>query len=130
MKDIIVTKPSKKQNNDAGLALTLILLILGFFLDNTLYFKIALVTTFVNMTLPALFYPFTVFWFSFSGLLGTVVSKILLTVVFYFVVMPIGLIRKIMGKDSLKLAEFKKSNDSAFVARDYQYSNKDLEQPY
>ena len=56
-----------------------------------------------------LFYPFAVIWFGLTTLLGEVVSKILLTVIYFVVLFPVSLIRQAMEKDTLDLKTFKKS---------------------
>jgi len=58
---------------------------------------IAIVALVVDMTFPQLYRPVAVLWLGLSHLLGTVVSKILLTLVFFGVVTPIGLARKLLG---------------------------------
>lgn len=42
-------------------------------------------------------------WMGLAVILGAVVSRIILTVVFYLVITPIGLIRRLTGWDGLKL---------------------------
>ena len=65
-----------------------------------------------------------------GDLLGTVVSKILLTLVFFGVVTPIGLARKLLGIDSLKLKDFKSGENSVMVIRNHIFTGKDIEKPY
>ena len=57
-------------------------------------------------------------------------SRVLLSVIYFVVVFPVGLFRRIIGKDSLKLKSFKKNIDSAFVTRDKLFTEKDLQTPY
>ena len=51
--------------------------------------------------------PLNKLWFKFGILLGTIVSPIVMGVVFFAVVTPISLIMKILGKDILKLKKNK-----------------------
>ena len=67
---------SKKQASDTGMAAVLILLLIGLFTHNNLYYKIAIPVLIINMTFPMFYYLFAIIWFGFSQLLGTVVSKI------------------------------------------------------
>ena len=99
---------SKKQASDTGMAIVLILLLIGLFTGNNLNYKIAIAVLVVNMVFPMIYYPFAVFWLGFSTLLGTIVSKIILSIVYIVLVVPIGLLRRILGKDTLYLKEFKK----------------------
>ena len=127
---IITTKINKKQATDAGMAFVLILLILGFLFDSELFFKIAVLILVVNMIVPMLFYPFAVIWFSFSNLLGAVVSRIILSLVFFVVVTPIALIRKLLDKDTLQLTKFKENSYTVMTTRNHLYTSEEIEKPY
>jgi len=72
----------------------------------------------------------SVIWFGFSHILGTVISKIILTIVYILLVIPVGIFRRLIGKDSLQLSEFKKGNNSVMKTRNYNFSSKDIEYPY
>ena len=45
--------------------------------------------------------PLNQFWFKFGMLLGSIIAPIVMGVVFFIVVTPIGLFMKIMNKDLL-----------------------------
>jgi len=107
----------------------LLLLFSGAFKRETLV-TIAIVALIVDMTFPQLYRPVAVLWLGLSHLLGTVVSKILLTLVFFGVVTPIGLARKLLGIDSLKLKDFKSGKNSVMVIRNHIFTGKDIEKPY
>ena len=47
--------------------------------------------------------PLNKVWFKFGILLGRVISPLIMGVIFFFVVTPIGLIMRILGKDVLNL---------------------------
>ncbi len=130
MQDYLVTKISNKQNTDAGLAVLLILLIATFITNELFYSKLMLPVLLLIMIAPKIFYPFTIVWLSFSKLLGTIISKIILTVIFYLMVVPIGVFRRMIGKDNLQLKSFKKNRTSVFINRDYLFTAKDLEKPF
>ena len=121
---------SKKQATDTGMAFVLILLLIGFFSGDTLYYKIAIPVLIVNMIFPSVYNPLVVLWLGFSTLLGTVVSKILLGIVYIVLVLPVGLIRRIAGKDSLQLKKFKEGNESVMTDRNYTFKSADIEKPY
>ena len=121
---------SKKQASDTGMAAVLILLLIGLFTHNNLYYKIAIPVLVINMTFPMFYYLFAIIWLGFSQLLGTIVSKIILTIIYFIMVIPIGVFRRLLGKDSLKLSEFKKGNKSVMQTRDYNFLSEDIEKPY
>ena len=56
--------------------------------------------------------------------------RFLLTLVFFAVVTPIGLARKLLGIDSLKLKDFKSSETSVMVIRNHIFTGEDIEKPY
>ncbi|MBC8321078.1 MAG: hypothetical protein H8E34_10175 [Bacteroidetes bacterium] len=124
------TKISKKQASDTGMAIVLILLLVGLFAQNNLYYKIAIPVLVINMIFPMFFYFFAIIWLGISQLLGTVISKIILTIVYIIMVIPVGLFRRLLGKDSLQLSDFKKSSNSVMKMRNYNFSSKDIEKPY
>ena len=121
---------SKKQASDTGMAAILILLLIGLFTHNNLYYKIAIPVLIINMTFPMFYYLFAIIWLGFSQLLGTVLSKIILTIVYILMIIPVGIFRRLIGKDSLQLSEFKKGSNSVMKTRNYNFSSKDIENPY
>ena len=121
---------SAEMCKDSGLALVLICLIC--FQVWKLQFLILLAIAFllVAMTYPPIFKPFARLWFGLSTALGTVVSKIILTVVFFTIVLPVGLVRRALGKDAMLIKSWKKGESSVFRRRDHRFSAEDLEHPY
>jgi hypothetical protein len=121
---------SKKQASDTGMAAVLVLLLIGLITHNDLFYKLAIPVLIINMTFPVFYYPFAIIWLGFSQLLGSVVSKTILTIVYILMIVPVGIIRKLAGKDTLRLSEFKKSSNSVMKLRNYHFSSKDIEHPY
>ena len=54
--------------------------------------------------------PLNKSWFKFGVILGKIISPIIMGIIFFLVVTPIGLIMKVFGKDVLKLKYNKKDN--------------------
>lgn len=129
-KKIFPAKISKKQASDTGMAMVLLLLLIGFFTGNDLFYKIAIPVLALNMTWPNFFKPFAVVWLGLSHLLGTVMSKILLSLVFFLLVTPMGVIRRWLGKDPLQLRAFKRSDRSVLKERNHNFTSEDLEAPF
>lgn len=90
----------------------------------------AVVALVIDMTAPQLYRPVAVVWLGLSHLIGTLVSKILLTLVFFGVVTPVGLVRKLVGIDSLKLTQFKSGEGSVMIVRNHTFNAQDIEKPY
>ena len=55
--------------------------------------------------------PLNKLWFKFGLLLGRLISPIIMGIIFFFVVTPIGLLLRIFGKDVLNL---KKNNAESY----------------
>jgi NhaP-type Na+/H+ and K+/H+ antiporter len=127
---IIPRSITKKEAGDTGMAMVLICLLLGYFTGKAMYNTIAIPLLVLNMAFPMFYYPFAIVWLGLTNLLGMVVSKILLSVVYIVVLLPVGLVRRMMGKDSLALKQFKKGNDSVMINRDHQFSGNDIIHPY
>ena len=123
-------KITKDQSRDTGMAMVLLLLILFISRKREGYLFAAMALHVVNMIVPQVFKPVAVVWLGFSDLLGTIVPKILLAVVFFTVVTPIAIIRRMLGKDALKLRAFKASQDSVMLERNHMFVGRDLERPY
>ena len=54
--------------------------------------------------------PLNKLWFKFGVILGKIISPIIMGIIFFLVVTPIGLIMKVLGKDLLRLKYNKKDN--------------------
>jgi len=123
-------KLTVEQCKDSGLALVLISLICNQVWKLEIFILLAIIFLVVAMTYPLIFQPFARFWFWLSTALGTVVSKIILTVLFFVIVLPIGLLRRVLGKDSMRIKFWKKGNESVFRLRKHEFEAKDLDHPY
>ena len=126
----IKTRFSKKEHTDSGLALLLLTLIVSHWLNQQLFIRLAIAEVLILLIIPVLIYPFTFLWLNISDLLGKVMSKVILFMVFFIFVWPVALFRRAMGKDSLNLRKFKRDNHSVFVDRNHIYTKTDLTTPY
>ncbi|MDH3327730.1 MAG: SxtJ family membrane protein [Desulfobulbaceae bacterium] len=128
--DIFSSKISQDQAKDTGMAMVLICLLIMLFSGRNLFLVPAIAVLVLTMTWPAFFKPVARLWLGFSHFLGSIVSKILLSVLFFVIVTPIGLVRRFAGADSLKLKDWRTGTTSSFIDRNKTYSAKDLEHPY
>jgi len=65
--------------------------------------------------------PLNKLWFKFGILLGSIVSPLIMGIVYFSVVTPIGVLMRILGKDLLKTSKVK-SASSYWIKRDKQQS--------
>ena len=143
--EFLKRKITKDQSRDTGMAMVLLLLLIFAAKIRTVLFAgggaaaahrdlrllyAAMILHVVNMIVPKVFYPIAIFWLGFSDAMGAVMSKVLLSIVYFLVVTPIAILRRITGKDSLKLRVFKASQESVMVKRDHLFTARDLERPY
>ena len=63
--------------------------------------------------------PLNKLWFKFGILLGSIVSPIVMGIVFFLVVTPMGIIMRLLGKDLLKTNKIKNAS-SYWIKRDKQ----------
>lgn len=123
---------TKEQARDTGMAMVLLALLLFLFAvpQRREIVYLAVILHVLNMTVPQVYRPVAVVWLGVSHILGMAVSTVTLSIVFFVIVTPTGLIRKLAGKDSLRLKEFKAGRGSAMVARNHIFSARDMENPY
>ena len=119
-----------EQAKDTGLAMVLILLIIEYIKRPDMLVLAAMAVLVLTMTWAEVFRPLAKIWFGFSHFLGLIVSKIILSIVFFLIVTPVGLARKALGADPMKSRAWKKGKVSVLVEHNHQYAKEDLENPY
>jgi len=63
-------------------------------------------------------------WYKIADAMGFVMSRVLLTIVFFVILFPIALTYRIFNKDTLQL---KRKSNSYWSVREHEYTSKDLE---
>jgi len=130
MSEFLKKSMTKGQSRDTGMALVLLLLLIFVKSRKNGWLYAAIATQVIDMVAPRIFAPVAVLWFGLSHILGTVMSKVLLSILFFGLVTPVGFLRRLFGKDSLKLRAFRASEDSAMLVRNHLFTAKDIEKPY
>jgi hypothetical protein len=143
MEIIVQSKPKEKkgswarllsatpeQARDTGMALALLCLLIAHFWHAYRLVPLAIVFLIITMVWSRAFQPLAGLWFGLAHVIGTVMSNVILTVLFFVLVTPIGLIRRLLGADSLQLKKWKKDEDSVFAVRADLIQKKDLQAPY
>jgi hypothetical protein len=119
-------KVSGKQCSEFGQVAVLICIFLSLYLKDGHFIMPAFLILLITILFPYLFYPFAVFWFGLSTILGRISSFLILSVLFIVLVIPVGLFRKMSGSDILKRKEFKKGRDSVMTDRNHLFEAGDL----
>jgi len=99
---------------NSGLALVLILLIAIHLFDVHALVPALFAVVLALMIKPTLLKPFAAFWLGLSELLGTFMSKVILSLVFFLLVTPVALLRAAMGKDPMQKKGWKQGSNTAF----------------
>jgi hypothetical protein len=121
---------TRDETRDTGMAMVLLALILWLAFRHDGLVRAAIALLVLTMTVPRVLAPVAVAWFTLSHAIGTVMSTLLFTLTFAIVITPIGVVRRLLGKDPLQLRGFKASRESVMVRRNHLYAAGDLEKPY
>lgn len=121
---------TQKENIESGLALVVVLLVASLLFQSPLIIRISIGLVVLLIVIPAAFYPVSLLWLNLSHLLGRVSSFLILALIFLLVVTPVGLFRRLIGKDRLRLSQFKKTTTSVFEERNHHFVKDDLLHPF
>ncbi len=121
---------SKEQAKDTGMAMVLICLLVGVIGQRQQLVTLAIPLLLLNMIWPSAYKPVAKLWLGLSHLLGTVMSKLILSILFFVLVTPVGLLRRVLGRDTLQLKKWKKDHSSVFRIREHTYTSEDIRQPF
>ena len=95
-------------NKSFGIVFFIIFLLIAIFpllhTDNIRIWSIivSLIFLFLAFMKPKILSPLNYLWFKFGNLIGVIVSPLIMGIIFFAVVTPIGLFMRIIGKDLLK----------------------------
>jgi xanthine/uracil permease len=70
----------------------------------------------ISFTFPNVFTYLNLWWIKLGYFLGKIISPIVMGIVFFIIVTPIGLLLRLFGKDILRL---KRNKNSYWINRDY-----------
>lgn len=115
-------KSGKKELRQFGYTMGIVLGVLGLlFLWREkewypYFIALSVVFLFLAFALPLLLKPLQKFWMTLAVLLGWFMTRVILSVLFYLVITPIGLIMRISGKDFLS-RKLEKNSDSYWIPK-------------
>jgi hypothetical protein len=115
-----------KQCYEMAVLLALAMVLAGLLVPGRTFFWCAAAVLTLALVFPSAFRPLVFLWFSFSRILSGVFSTLLLSLVFFALVVPVGYIRKALGYDTFRLKGFKKSSDSVFTPREKLFNPEDF----
>jgi hypothetical protein len=121
---------TKEQSRNIGITLALVFLLLFALRKRDVFVFVAMVLLALDIIVPQVYKPVAFAWFGLSELLGVISSKVVLSIAFFMVVVPIGLMRRFLGKDSLKLKAFKRDQGSVMSERNHKFVDEDIDRPF
>ena len=122
LQEIKNIKSGKAELRKFGITLGIVFGLLGgLFLwrEKPYYFSLFILSVFFlffGLVLPWLLKPIHKIWMTVALVLGSIMTRVILSVLFYLVITPLGLISKLSGKDFLDL-KFDRSASSYWIVR-------------
>ena len=110
----MTNKPKLPSNRNFGIVFFVVFLIISFYpltYDGDIIrwsFVISIIFLILGLINSKTLTPFNRLWFKFGILLGRIISPIIMVIIFFAVVSPIGLIMRLLRKDLLNLKYNKK----------------------
>ncbi len=123
-------KISPIQCRDTALAFAFLSLLIWFFTEHSGWIYATMAIVLFAMIWPkGMQWPARL-WFGFSHVLGSFMSKILLTIIYGAILLPVALFRRLVKKDAMGMRQYRSGNASAFVEREHTFTKSDLDNPY
>lgn len=124
------TDITKKQITETVTVFALLAVLGGLYFKINEFYYIAAILLFASLLFPWMIKPAAFIWWNFSLVLSWLSSRIILTILFLILVIPVALIRRLMGKDALQLKAFKKISNSAYIQKNHSFTEADLKYPF
>jgi len=120
---------TKEQNTAFGAVASLVLLVSGRLLNVNLL-DAAIIVLLITVLVPVVFTPFAWLWYLAGKYLERSFSIIILCVIYFLVVMPVGILRRFFAKDALNIRNYRKGGGSVFHTIEKTYCADELKYPY
>lgn len=117
---------NRKKDLETVAVLAVFLLVVYFLTKKAVFILAALVLLAVAILFKDIASRIASAWMGFSRVISFINTRIILTILFYLILTPLALIRRLFGKDHLKL----KKNPPAttyFDTRDHTFTKEDFE---
>lgn len=113
---------------DTGLVLTLLFLVSGLKYGKG-FLILSILLLVLSLLVPIVFYPFAFVWLKVSKVFNLIIPKVFFGLVFFVIIVPLGLFRRVTKGDTLLIANWREAK-TAFVERNHLFSRQDLEMLY
>ncbi len=136
LEEIKEIKSDKKELRKFGYTIGIALLVIGTALlwsgkpSSPYFISLGVINCLIGLIYPFLLKPVHKIWMSFSVVLGFIMTRIILTILFYLVFMPMRFIARIFGKKFIDL-NFQEETDSYWNKRETKkYESIDTERQF
>ena len=115
-------KEKLPSNRNFGLVFFVFFLIIGLWpllgTNEIRYWSIffSIIFFLLGITNSKLLNPLNKIWFNFGILLGKMISPLIMVIIFFLIITPIGVIMRVFGKDILNL-KYNKKNKSYWIEK-------------
>ena len=115
-------KEKLPSNRNFGLVFFVFFLIIGLWpllgTNEIRYWSIffSIIFFLLGITNSKLLNPLNKIWFNFGILLGKMISPLIMVIIFFLIITPIGVIMRVFGKDILSL-KYNKKNKSYWIEK-------------
>ena len=121
---------SNKECADTSMAMTLISLLVILYTKSITLLPLPIGLLLLGMVWPRAYSLLARLWLGISLLLGSIMSRVVLSIIFMAIVTPIALVMRLFGHDPMRRKAWKKGTESTFVSRGDIIEAKDLEHPF
>jgi hypothetical protein len=121
-------KPSLLQTYETISVLAFFSLAGGLWFQQPVFFYLALFFLFLGVFVKRAAVWLAWGWLQFAHFIGTINTKIILTLIFYLILTPIAFLYRLFHGDFLKIK--RKSPDSTWHRRDHTYDKSDIEKAW
>ncbi len=118
---------NKEKNLETCLVISTGMILLWFIYGNALFLQIAFALGIIGLFVNPIANWVTWIWYKIADVLGMIVPKILLSLIFFVFLFPVAAIYRLFNSDNLQLKK-KETGSSYWIQRDHHYVGKDLEQ--
>jgi hypothetical protein len=121
---------TREKNKDIGFVILLGLLLWYFHSGNIVFIQLSVLCILVSLVVPVILKPVSFAWYGLSEAMGTILSRVLLSAIFFCIVTPIGAARRVISKERLLTEQWKKSRESVFKDRNVCFTISDIKNPF
>ena len=117
---------TKQRCMEFGLLVVLICSLWAYYKQEYKLILFACLFALMSLIAPLLFYPFAWCWFRLAAILNRLSTTVILALLYFLLVIPVGVVQRLLGRDPLRIRQFKKGQQSVMIIRNHIYEPQDL----